>query len=199
MKLNLKIPSLILVGICLIVSQLSACTSTNRSAPDANIYWYEDPQGVANHSSSGLTYSPSIRTNDIARLQKLIPYTLIFPKYFPDRLNSYTFFMTYTYQATYTISIEYYCSGNKKYIRIEENQASDSFLNTPLPTEISSVMYPGYSPVMIDLTQLWEREENGYVMPKFTYRWVKDNVNCSTDIYGYDHNVARKIIESMIK
>jgi hypothetical protein len=66
---------------CLFLSQLSACTLNNSTTKTPDIFWNENSSGI-------------IQTNDIARLQKVVPFTIILPEYLPNGLNSYKLVMT---------------------------------------------------------------------------------------------------------
>jgi hypothetical protein len=180
------------------VAQLAGC----GSSPPA-LYWHEDPNGIVHFSPDGQSNGTSIETNDLARLQKKIPFTIVLPKYFPDGKDSYRFQMiSYELSDEPKVSIEYYNLKNKKEINIDETPINDMdyliFDSEPGLMETQAKLN-GDTVITIAGIQLIEGEEKNYVMPRSNYMWHQNNLVFSGDIYGYDITVARKIIESIIR
>lgn len=195
MKSGLKI-IILLLAICSIMSLLVAC---GNSSPE--LYWHNDPNGIV-QVTQGQTYAIPVSTNDLTRLQKVVPFTIMLPKYFPDGQNSYKFQMIFSYFILEPdLNITYDNLKNKKQIEIDERQLDDydlSLESYPGSLETQAKLNGGTVLTLAD-SKIWEREDNTYVMPRFYYHWIQGDLQFNGDISGYDTNVARKIIESVIK
>jgi hypothetical protein len=199
MKISKFIALTILCSICSIIPVISSCTSGTSNTP-INIYWHNNPNGIVHGSQDGLTYALPVDTNDLTRLQKIVPFTILLPKYLPDGNNSYQFQMHFT-QAILEpeLIITYDNLKNKKEIKINELQLDDY--------NLSLVSYPEYLEDQAKLNggtvitlagiKIWEREDKTNLLPRFYYSWIQNDIHFSGDIYGYDADIARKIIESM--
>jgi hypothetical protein len=180
---------IILMLLCLLIPHLFSCTSSNQITPSPS-YWNINQYGT-------------IETNDLARLQKEVTFTIVLPKYFPDGKDYYRFKMiSYDLNDEPKIRIEYYNLKNKKSIYIDETPLTDMdyylFDSYPGLMETQANLN-GKTVTTIAGIQIMEGEEKNFVMPRFNYMWHQNNLVFSGDIYGYNQTVARKIIESIIK
>jgi hypothetical protein len=148
-----------------------------------------------------------IETNDVARLQKELPFTIILPKYLPDRLDSYRFWMLFhRIGQDLTLSIEYDSLKNAREIHILEGPPQDGNPR-PLPPGHLAKVHPDYTPIEIASTEVLESKGYGTVLrntqnievPTFYYIWEKNGLQFSSKFLGYNQAEDRKIVESMIK
>jgi hypothetical protein len=196
MRSGLKI-FILMLGICFILSLLVACGKSS-----SELYWHNNPNGIVHVSQDGQNYALPIDTNDLTRLQKVVPFTIMLPKYLPDGQNSYRFQMIFDQLIVEpNLSIIYDNLKNTKEIKINERQLSDY--------DLLLVSYPEYldnqaklnGGIVITIAgiKIWEREDKTYVLPRFYYSWNQSKIEFFGDIYGYDTDITRKIIESVIK
>jgi hypothetical protein len=70
------------------------------------------------------TWAIPVDTNDLNRLQKIVPFTIMLPKYFPeDGQNYYRFQMIFDQDITeWRVRIIYDNLKHKKEIQIDETQ-----------------------------------------------------------------------------
>ena len=194
MKNRINLIILAFLASLLIVSQLSACSLVNRVSSTPTTYWNEDSSGT-------------IQTNDIARLQKMFPFTIILPEYLPDGLNSYNLVMTvHKIDQAVDLQIIYYYLKDAREIQIFESPPLDTYPR-PLPPGLFAKMNPDYTP--IELGGIEVLEENGFGeviwsgqntrVSSFQYLWERNDLHYSINILGCNQSESRKIIESMIR
>ncbi len=183
---------LIIVFIIINLVLFAACAVSSQTSPTPNIYW---------EGSGDL-----IETNDIARLQKELPFAMILPEYLPDKFESYKFNMLYHKIGEFpTLKIEYY-QINPNEINIMEGPPQDGYPR-PLPPGLFAKIHPGYNSIELAGIEVLEKQVYGTVLRNtknievstYYYIWENNNLNFSCGIYGYDQIESRKIIESMIK
>jgi hypothetical protein len=184
MKSVLKLT--LLIGIFLLSSIVSACLSTNQITPSPT-YWNVNQYGT-------------ITTDDVSRLQKEIPISIVLPKYLPDGLKDCKFELMFQKEdESPDLSITYFYLRNNKEIFLIEGLLSDTnFYYLPGYIEKNAKLN-SYVPLTLAGTQIYERIDGGWVMPRFGYMFVHSNQTFSGHIYGYEQDKARKIIESIIK
>jgi hypothetical protein len=196
MKQPSIITAMMLLGICLILFPLTSC-----GKPTPELYWHENPQGQVIASKDGQSYATTIDTNDLARLQKEVSFTILLPKFFPDGQDSYRFQMIY-FPTDRKISIEYYNLKNKKEIYMIEHPFNDMYyyLYEAEPGLMETqAKLNGDTVITIDGIKMIEQDLKNYAMPRYNYVWHQNDIIISCDIYGYDQTVATKIITTLIK
>jgi hypothetical protein len=190
--MRMQIIFIMIIVLTLSLIQLSACASSQIS-PTPNTYW----------KGSG----DLIETNDVARLQKELPFTIILPEYLPDRVDSYRFWMLFhKIGQDLSLSIEYDSLKNAREIHIVEGPPQDG-IPRPLSPGRLAKMNPDYTAIEIASTEVLE--DNGYgtvlrntqniEVSTFYYIWEQNGLQFSSKIQGYDQAECRKIVESMIK
>jgi hypothetical protein len=189
MKIEIRLLNISLTGILLLI-MFSACLSPVPISPTSKIYWVEDPQA-------------GIQTNDVERLQKITPFTMVFPKYLPEELKKYPAWLikkTVSGNPASIITVQYdnHVLENPKSVDIDESNSSVWVLDE---NRLSiSLNYQG-----INVT---EQKTIDPFMPSDTpnqqqdvyiYLWEANGIFFHSSIEGCDQAEARKIIESMIK
>lgn len=187
---------ILLFLICGIISELASCSLINSESAAVPTYW---------EKSSGGT----IKTDDLDRLQKEVPFTMILPEYLPDGKQSYKVDAAFRYLEQHPgLSIYYYHKTHAKEILIVEGPPWDS-IPRPLPPGLFAKMNPDLTPIELSGIEVEVLEEIGIEdiifnnkitrVSSYHYLWEKDNVTYSISIWGYDQEEARKIVESMLK
>jgi hypothetical protein len=194
MKNNIKLIAILLLVACLSLSQFTACVSINNPTSTPSTFWNVNQYGT-------------IETNDVTRLQKEVPFTIILPEYLPDGFKSYELVMTmHKIDQVVNLRIMYYYLTKAGEIQILESEPSDPYPR-PLPPGLFAKMNPDYTP--IDLGGMEVLENIGFDdiiwsgqktrLSSLQYIWEQNNLHFSVDIIGYDQVESRKIIESMLK
>ncbi len=190
-KTSLAITSLLLL--ILILPQLPACSSVNQVASTPTTFWNKN--------------AGTIETNDVARLQKELPFIIILPEYLPDGLQSYKLIINYPYlDQIKELTIIYYDLKNAREIQIFEGPPVDGYPR-PLAPGLLAKMHPDYVPIELAGEEVLEfigygeiiRSAKAIQVSSCQYIWERNNLHFSSDILGYDKTEARKIIESMIR
>jgi hypothetical protein len=172
--------------ILLLILALASCT-TGNNIPTSETYW--------RYNSSG-----DIETNDIKRLQEIVPFNIVLPKYLPKDLAEYHPDLRYSgdENAPQEISliISYWTIYTPNSIHFEE-------ITSPYMVDFLTPV-PGLSYNFLNFkdTEVLERaliETTIGQQTVFIYRWVIDEVYFQATTTGYDQDEARKVIESMIK
>jgi hypothetical protein len=167
----------------------SACSPGIKTISTPELYWEENKAGT-------------VETNDIARLQKILPFTIILPDYLPDDLKSQPpKFITHEYQTTVYLDIYYY-SVDPRELSIHENPSS-----IELPKGLLSSMHPDYTALEIKGVEIVFTDGIGNVVRdtreiqtnELIYSWNMNKISFSCSVLGFDQVESRKIIESMIK
>jgi hypothetical protein len=155
-------------------------------------YWIEDKD--------------TIDTNDYQKLQKVIPFTVVFPKFIPDELKerppAFIFIKSIysnpnepqeTNKSEVRFTYQSWSGAFKKVIYLEKN--------TSVPWTIESKEYAQYN---YKDTLIYELSEfDAYLSNiekedifRITYDFHWNNILFEVWIFGYDQAMARKIIES---
>ena len=194
MKREIVLTIIILFAALLVLSQFSACALVNKAESAPNTYWDEYSSG-------------RIETNDVPRLQKKVPFSIILPEYLPDGSQSYKLVMNFYYiKQIPNLSITYYSLKSARQIDINEGPPQDP-IPRPLPPGLFAQMNPDYTPMELAGVEVLENKGVGEVVRSdqtiqvsaFLYAWEQKNLHFSGRILGYDQTEARKIIESMLK
>lgn len=164
----------------------SACSTGDQS--DIT-YWFEDTSG-------------RIETNDIVRLQKEVPFTIVLPTYIPDELTIIPPGL-YKSRGRYSpddvwVNIFYSNPTTPNTINIDE---VNSYMER-VPSELTEYTYFNYGAIEVLEEKFLEYNpwsDEGTTWTVLAYTWDKDGINFQVDIRGYDQTEARKIIESMIQ
>ena len=186
MKVNKYIIAMILIGIGLTL--FSACNSGSTVASTPITFWYEPSDGV-------------IQTNDAARLQKEVPFTIIYPEYLPAGLKIIPPHLAkWTGEwTTNDVDVEIQYSDSPNSVIIDEVNSAVTFVS-PEDEQYSSFEVNG---INVSEAQFLRTVPNPSGQPlnktEFVYSWQKNNISFEGNIIGYDQPEARKIIESMIK
>jgi hypothetical protein len=177
----------------LILSQLPACSSVSQVASTPTTFWRKN--------------AGTIETNDVARLQKELSFTIILPEYLPGGLQPYELIINYPYlDQIPDLTIIYYDLKNAREIQIFEGPPLDGY-SRPLAPGLLAKMHPDYTPLELAGEEVLEYIGYGEIIlsakaiqvSSCQYIWEMNNLHFSSDIMGYDQNEARKIIESMIR
>jgi hypothetical protein len=179
--------------IILISSSCSNASSTsivsNQSSPSLQHIWTEN-QG-------------KISTDDIMRLQNIIPFTLVFPKYLPEDIRIYPVWLTEENDADHPgaviVTLEYNSRKSNYYQNIEIIESNG------LNWGINEEMFTGYldfSGVKVS-EQINRSPFYSTTLPnqqyQYIYQWEVDGVSFSCSIDGYDQTESRKVIQSLIE
>jgi len=142
----------------------------------------------------------SIITWDAERLQKVVPFKIIFPKYLPKELNGYPPELTKMTGANSVteLIIVYQSSIGSGEVWIEENDSVTEWA----PNKLAKYTYLDIAGVKV-----LEQQDYDYVqqsgqqvkVSKLEYTWNRDKLSFSVIVTEYDQAEARKIVESMIK
>lgn len=190
MKRNGYFVLIVLLGIFLLFPQLSACVQKSFVSSTPSLYWDVNSGG-------------SIETNDITRLQKELPFTIILPEYLPDELKSIQPRLVLDKETVVgELDIHYSSSESVMELNITEYLPSK-----PLPPGMLGALNPDYTPITLAGIQVFEAQGNGQVFRGgkaisegfIQYMWDKNNLHFNSEVYGYDQTESRKIIESMVK
>lgn len=187
--------SLLIIVALFILMILGSCrTHTTTSFPT---YWFENPKGhmIINFDGS-VEYSSTIETNDIKRLQRLVPFTILFPEYLPEYIDR-------NYPPALTMS-----HGQNSSEDVEINIAY-TFTTTPnthqiFITETNLMFTFGADEDMLNhfnvgKIKVYEEKQQGLSETDFRYTWNQENVGYDVLLCGYDQFECRKVIESIIK
>jgi hypothetical protein len=180
-----------LVGLCLTLVQLSSCYSIKTVTPSNSVYWNEGPSG-------------NILTNDIERLQKSLPFTILLPDYFPEELKSNhpECVLHHDLENQEIHLIIYYDSINPRELMLREDYPVEQVNENVLATALLD-----YNPVKLKDIQVLEQQGVDYItrstqqvqVSSLDYVWQRDNIYFMVSVLGFDQAEARKIIESMIR
>jgi hypothetical protein len=169
-------------------------------------YWYEDPKGAVIITANGNQYADTIQTNNVARLQKIVPFTLVFPDYLPEDIDR-------TYPPALGMQLGA-SSSNETKVRItyEINKVPNGYIEI---TENNSTLQlvPNqddleYIYLDFDNTKILEEkyrdsvaseDQRTSIITFYYYTWNWNNVGFTSSVEGYDQSESRKIVESMIK
>jgi hypothetical protein len=176
----------------IILLVFSACSPGIKVVSTPDLYWNENE-------------ADTIVTNDMARLQKMIPFPIMLPEYLPDDLDSQLLeFLMRKDKNTDVVylDINYYSSAGYRILTIHENLSS-----IELPRGVLSKMHPDYTSLEIKGVEVLEKNGFDYVIrstqkiqvTRFSYNWNMNKMSFSCSFDGYDQVESRKIVESMIK
>lgn len=192
MQTQVRIVMSVIVLILFASFGLLGCASVNH-----NLYW--------NESASGY-----ITTNDVARLQKVVPFNIVLPKYFPDGIKSYKFEMSYhRLDNVSSLDVNYNGLTRERMISITEGLMSEAYPDypQPLPEGLFAKMYPDYTPQELSgvevlfhggfASMFWSGQWTQ--SPALYFLYVNNGIHYSGIIIGCDNNESRQIIESMLK
>ena len=122
-------------------------------------------------------------------------------------MESYRFWMSY-HKLGENINLAIYYDSLKeaKKISIYEGPPQDGYPR-PLPPGALAQIFPGYSPIELAGTEVFEqsgydtllRNTQNIEVSAFYYIWEQNDLVVSGLISGYTQSEARKVIESMIK
>lgn len=169
--------------------------------PINKTFWWSDPQGSERISGNKRQYQQAIRTNDLNRLQKEVPFNIILPEYLPENFPLSNSFL----QPTYTKSLDW---DSVTGVSIQIEYIS---LETLHCIEISESNYINNNEGILSYDykklKIYESEEKTAfpafntrtVVNLYSYDWYQNDVGFSAIFYGYDKAMSKKIVESMIK
>ena len=185
MKIRTNLINIALFVAVLGLSQLSACSLAGQAPSTPTLYWSKSSEGT-------------IATNDVARLRKEIPFSIILPEYLPGGPESYKLDMLFhtLIEQVPILSIDYYSLTTAREIHITESQPSDPY---PKPLD--------YTPIELAGVAVLENRGYGEVIRNaktiqvsgINYIWERNDLVFSVRVLGYGQADARKIVESMIK
>lgn len=190
MKYRIKI--LFLFVISTIIVLLPGC-SGETAIPDTHYtYWRERSSGI-------------IETNDVKRLQEIVPFNIVFPEYLPEGLINYSPDLIFDKELEFPSEISVsgnYWATEKRHIIFEEFVELDVSLTgflEPSPRRAHDILEIKGIKVLeenwLEPVSLGNQEKQTV----FIYKWIIDDVYFRLYIYGYSQEEARKVAESMIK
>jgi hypothetical protein len=212
---------IILIGISLLLLLPAACISSvrlNNQIPPSNAVPGSTSVGPTIISPSSSTPNAywaeaggSIQTNDYSRLQKELPFTIVFPKYIPDELKKYP--PSFIYIKSFasgdpfepiepnlvqvTFSFQTY-SGDFKRIHFSE-------VNSAFPWEVGTNSgYIEWNSNGIQILEKVSKDEGLSEYEKkevidFNYIWYWNSIRFEARITGYDQQESRRFIESVFE
>lgn len=163
---------------------LTSC-STEGQTSTYETYWRESSLG-------------DVETNDLERLQELVPFEIILPEYLPEELENYHPDLGYSKDVNVTgeifIDVFFWTTQSPKRIIIEE------FILPGLEDFLSTNDEFQYNILNFKDTKVLERvlEKTFHGQIAYIYRWIMNDVNYQMEIEGYSQDEARKVAESMI-
>jgi hypothetical protein len=139
-------------------------------------------------------------SNVIEIKQKLVPFTITVPTYFPEGFQPYpvafsgpgqgvasdtSVVITFTYQEIGTTNLIFITEENYEVI--------------PMPggSSFTYLDIKGIKVLEQEVAQPWPDSSN--LLKGLSYGWNQGGVNIDVKIYGYGQAESRKIIESMVK
>jgi len=136
----------------------------------------------------------------LENLQKAVPYTIVVPTYFPDNI-SFTLVSIggpdpgVHSKTSVAFSLTYKEKGENNIITIdEENYESDPIPSDPLSPRID---ISGVKVVEED-TKL-PYPDSSHQLDGISYVWSHNGITFMVQIFGFQRDESRKVIESMIK
>jgi hypothetical protein len=169
-------------------------------------YWYEDPKGTIIITANGNQYAETIQTNNVARLQKIVTFTLVFPDYLPEDIDR-------TYPPALDMQLGP-SSSNETKVRIayEMDKVPDGYIEITESNSVSQLL-PNqddleYIYLDFDNTKILEEkyrdsvtyeDQQTPIITFYYYTWNWKAVGFSSTVEGYDQSESRKLVESMIK
>ncbi|MFC1948044.1 hypothetical protein ACFLXY_09025 [Chloroflexota bacterium] len=158
---------------------------TNENTQDVEKIWREEGDGT-------------IITNDLPRLQKMIPFQIVFPEYLPDDLKydgTAYFFEIIELDTDYEcVSITYVDLDAKGWIEISEQEIPKEY-----DVSFGIIEHPETNRIF----QVYDVQivEQGLdkIDTQYSYYWFYDGLLFDALVDGYSQDESRKIIESMIR
>ena len=182
-KIERHIYNICFVGILGLLVFTSCDTDENNQ--DVEKIWREESDGT-------------ITTNDLPRLQKMIPFTLVLPDYLPDDLKNAVplYFCEVIELATdyERVSITFVDLDAKGCLEISEQEIPKGY-----DTSFGIIEYPETNRIFqVDDVQIKEQGLD-QVATQYKYRWVYKGILFNALVDGYSQDESRKIIESKDK
>jgi hypothetical protein len=142
-------------------------------------------------------------TQAIEKLQEEVPFAIVVPTYLPDDIGPDPYIVQGPFKVDEEIlwiEIEYQKRGGSGKVIIIDEQNSMFYVNADWAS------YPERT--YLDIAGIKVREETTEAVPYptdepinygFRYVWNKGGTDFLVDIFGYEKDECRKIIESMIQ
>jgi hypothetical protein len=186
-KLKIKLTIFALFGIILTLSQLTACSTVNT------------PVSTPASSPS----STFVEQNEVAQMQKKIPFTIILPEYLPEEFKVlHPQLVSHIDNKNQVIlDIYYYSLTSPSQISILEYMPSES-----LSPDILKKVHPESTILDMNGIQVLEKQMLDEVIRNtqtirgytFSYIWMLHDVYFLGSVFELDQAESRKIIQSMI-
>jgi hypothetical protein len=155
-------------------------------------------------SACGVEKGPSIyNIHTIDKLQEEVPFTIILPTYLPTDIGPDPYMVQGPFkrgEETLLIKIEYQKQGGGSgYVYIEEkNSLFYANADWALHPERTYLDIAGIK-VQEEITEVVPYPPNEPIDYGFRYVWNKNGTDFLVDIFRYDQDECRKIVESMIQ
>jgi len=162
---------------------LLSCGPGTYINPSTGKVWQVDPDG-------------SIQTNDLERLQRATPFKIVIPRYIPDELISVPVMYTKTIgmNSQNDVDIRFSYTNGTKSIDIEQvNYMYNWILNENMENQYLNING-------IRILQTKSEQVSGQKdVNVYSYTWNKNEISFIVDIWDYNEDTSRKIVESMTK
>jgi len=144
-------------------------------------------------------------THAIEKLQKNVPFPIVVPAYFPEGIVPYPSGISGPSKGSRSddsieFGLVYEGEDEGKFIWINEENFDQVVFKPTEPTslylEISGINVLREE---IEDTVLSKSHDEFILIHGFYYAWVNDGISFMVEIFGYDEDVCRKVIESMIR
>lgn len=175
---------LLLINIVILAVTFS-CGNNSSDSSEFITIWFEDTH--------------EYRTNNPEVAQNETPFTIVLPTYLPEDLTIHPFFEGHSKSAfrdDIPVRIMYYRhSEDFSYIYIREyNQVFEI-----LPSDEGNYILFSEVKVLEQDIEIFVFSGDSNNIPGFLYTWNRSDVHFEVEIYDYQRDIAREIIESMIK
>ena len=166
-----------------------ACSGKVIQEPSDTTYWRIGLDG-------------EIFTNDLERLQKEIPFTIILPSYLPEEFSEHIPDFIYTASEVGLVDTSIYAyyltTGSPRGIFIEEYTVIiDDYRVLPNPLGLSEFLKINEYEIL-EQSRMEPIIDEEQLQAVYLYDWNVNDVYFSLTIQGYSQEVARKIVESIV-
>jgi hypothetical protein len=139
----------------------------------------------------------------LLELQKEVPFTIVIPKYFPREIPSDPVVISGPSSApelehSVSFGLIFRAKGSEKSIHISEQNLE----KVAMPSEVDSIYLDILGVKVLEenmVTSVLISKNKRVDVSGFYYGWYHNAVFFDVEILGFDKQVSRKVIESMIK
>jgi hypothetical protein len=174
--------------LAMLVIFANACSTTSTPKKSTKTFWYKNGN--------------EIQTNDLKRFSEYVPFTIILPGFLPDELKSESPKLTrddYPLSSgAVEVEIDYYNNSPEdiKYVNIHEDNSSLVWGIDP-QTDISYTER-GTNITYNKSRAVFTSKKGESVYNKLVFYFNIGNININVEICGYDLDISKQIVKSMI-